>query len=126
MNLGGGSITSAELAGIVHGLQLTWEAGIRKVILQTDSTTALSLIDSATPHHSHYSQVAAIRRWLQRDWQVRPQHVYREANVVVDFLANRGHSLSVGIHRVTALDSSLAYWLYHDSIGVQTPRLIIV
>ncbi|CAL1361381.1 unnamed protein product [Linum trigynum] len=64
MNLGGGSINSDELAGIVHGLQITWEEGIRKVILQTNSTTALSLIDSATPHHSQYSYVAEIRRWL--------------------------------------------------------------
>ncbi|CAI0393094.1 unnamed protein product [Linum tenue] len=125
MNLGGGSVTSAELAGIVQGLKLTWEAGVRKVILQTDSTTAKHLIEVATPHHRHYTSVAEIRRWLARDWQVHIVHVYREANVVADYLANLGHLCSVGSHVIAAPDAALSYWLYHDIIGVGTTRFII-
>ncbi|CAI0433724.1 unnamed protein product, partial [Linum tenue] len=108
------------------GLQITWEAEIRKVVLQTDSSTTLKLIETATPHHSHYTSVTEIRRWLRRDWQVQIHHVFREANVVADHLANSGHALPVGLHRVIAPDSTLAYWLYHDCIGVQTPRSIPV
>ncbi|CAL1357025.1 unnamed protein product [Linum trigynum] len=60
-NLGGGSITRAELAGIAFGLRLPWEEGVRKVILQTDSCTAKILIENATPQHPHYTYVAEIR-----------------------------------------------------------------
>ncbi|CAI0547219.1 unnamed protein product, partial [Linum tenue] len=79
-NLGGGSITCAELTGIVYGLRLAWEEGARKVVLQTDSATAKSLIETASSNHPHYTWVAEVRRWLERPWTVRIDHVYREAN----------------------------------------------
>ncbi|CAI0393792.1 unnamed protein product [Linum tenue] len=80
----------------------------------------------ATPHHIHYTSVAEIRRWLAQDWQVLITHIYREANVVADYLANLGHSLPIGLHNIVNPDSVLAYWLYHDIIGVQTPRSFIL
>ncbi|CAI0470940.1 unnamed protein product [Linum tenue] len=73
-NLGGGSITRAELAGIAYGLRFAWEEGIRKVVLQTDSCTARTLIENATPQHPHYSCIAEIRQWLARPWLVRIEH----------------------------------------------------
>ncbi|CAI0389214.1 unnamed protein product [Linum tenue] len=123
-NLGGGSITRAELAGIVHGLKLAWEEGARKVLLQTDSNTAVTLIASATTNHPHYTTVAEIRRWLERPWQVKIEHVYREANFVADYLASLGHSLAVGMHVFDVPSTMLLYWLYFDRVGVQTPRLV--
>ncbi|CAL1392193.1 unnamed protein product [Linum trigynum] len=120
VNLGGGSITRAELAGIVHGLRLTWETGARKVLLQTDSAAAMSIIEKATHHHPHFTAVAEIKSWLSKDWQ----HVYREANVVADHLASIGHIWPIGLHVFDNPDSTLAYWLYYDIIGVQTPRAV--
>ncbi|CAI0375604.1 unnamed protein product [Linum tenue] len=50
VNLGGGSITHAELRGIAHGLRIAWDEGLRKVLLQTDSTTAISLLKDEDSH----------------------------------------------------------------------------
>ncbi|CAI0450237.1 unnamed protein product [Linum tenue] len=123
-NLGGGSITRAELAGIVYGLDLAWEQGARKVLLQTDSVTAKALIDSATEQHMHYTQVAEIRRRLDRDWTVRIDHVFREANFAADHLASIGHSHPVGVHVMDRPTTSLLYWLFFDRVGSETPRFV--
>ncbi|CAL1403368.1 unnamed protein product [Linum trigynum] len=123
-NLGGGSITRAELTRIVYGLKLAWEEGARKVVLQTDSATAKSLIETVSPNHPHYTRVAEIQRWLDRPWTVRIDHVYREANYVADHLASVGHSAPTVYHIINSPSSNLAYWLYYDTLGIQTPRLI--
>ncbi|CAI0436181.1 unnamed protein product [Linum tenue] len=123
-NLGGGSITRAELAGIAHGLRFAWEEGIRKVVLQTDSCTARTLIEKATPQHPHYSCVAEIRQWLARHWLVRIEHVFREANFVADHLASIGHSVPIGVHAIHNPSNTLLYWLYFDTLGIQTPRFV--
>ncbi|CAI0461378.1 unnamed protein product [Linum tenue] len=67
INLGGGSITHAELAGIAEGLRVAWEKGARKVVLQTDSAAALSLFQSTTSCHPHYTMTSTIRRLLERE-----------------------------------------------------------
>ncbi|CAI0405948.1 unnamed protein product [Linum tenue] len=123
-NLGGGSITRAELAGIVYGLDLAWEQGARKVILQTDSSTAKNLIDKATPSNIHFTQVAVIRQRLNRNWTVRIDHVFREANFATDYLASMGHSQSIGVHILDRPDTKLLYWLMFDRVGGETPRFV--
>ncbi|CAN1334380.1 Putative ribonuclease H protein At1g65750, partial [Linum perenne] len=75
-NIGNCSITRAELKAIVEGLKLAWSQGIRRVVIQTDLRAAVSI--------------------LQQEDGNTSQHVYREANCVADFLANLGHSYSVG------------------------------
>ncbi|CAL1367907.1 unnamed protein product [Linum trigynum] len=123
-NLGGGSITRAELAGIVYGLDLAWEQGARKVLLQTDSVTAKTLIENATEQHMHYSQISEIRRRLQRDWTVRIDHIFREANFATDHLASIGHSQTIGVHVMDRPCTSLLYWLFFDQVGSETPRFV--
>ncbi|CAI0467081.1 unnamed protein product [Linum tenue] len=123
-NLGGGSITHAELGGIVHGLRMAWEEGSRKVILQTDSTTAINLLKDADCHNPHYTLIAAIRELLARDWEIELVHVFREGNYVADYLASIGHSLPIGVHLIDIPSPTLRHWLYFDTIGVQTQRII--
>ncbi|CAI0559343.1 unnamed protein product, partial [Linum tenue] len=124
MNLGGGSITKAEIAGITDGLQIAWDLGLKKVQVQTDSKIAMQLLHEATSSNPHHCLIAAARRLLARDWQVEIIHMYREGNVVADFLASLGHSRGVGLHVLDRPNSSLNYWLFFDLLGVQTLRLI--
>ncbi|CAN1124095.1 Putative ribonuclease H protein At1g65750 [Linum perenne] len=35
---------------------------------------------------------------MGRDWEVKIQHIYREANYAADYLANLGHSFELGTH----------------------------
>ncbi|CAI0435262.1 unnamed protein product [Linum tenue] len=125
-NLGAGSITYAELAGIAFGLRLAWDEGCRKVKVQTDSATAAQLIHDATPGHIHFVQVATIRELLAREWEVQIDHVFREGNVVADYLASVGYSLPVGVHVFENPSPLLSRWLYFDLLGVQTPRSVII
>ncbi|CAI0401383.1 unnamed protein product [Linum tenue] len=124
MNLGGGSITRAELMGILQGLRCAWELGVRKVLLQTDSQAAIRIIEAATNTHPHYHIVLQVRRMVQCNWEVRIEHIYRESNMVADFLASTGHDLLVEIHPILAPDLRLHYWLLFDLVGSQTPRLV--
>ncbi|CAI0557978.1 unnamed protein product [Linum tenue] len=76
INLGRGSVTHAELAGIVQGLRLAWEAGYRRVEVRTDSSTAIKLIQTAADHNPHRGLIAAARQLLSLDWEVRINHVF--------------------------------------------------
>ncbi|CAL1401576.1 unnamed protein product [Linum trigynum] len=99
MNLGGGSITRAELMGMFHGLRCVW-LGVHKLKLHIDSRTALELVEMAMQFHPHYQLVLQIQRMLERGWEVWMGHIFKEGNVVVDFLASTGHLKPLDIHLV--------------------------
>ncbi|CAN1194204.1 hypothetical protein LINPERHAP2_LOCUS42433 [Linum perenne] len=44
MNLGICSITRAELRGVMTGLQIAWDRGFRRIIVQLDSRVAVQLL----------------------------------------------------------------------------------
>ncbi|CAL1388702.1 unnamed protein product [Linum trigynum] len=123
-NLGEGSITRAELARIAFGLKAAWEMGIRQVQVQTDSHAALRLVEGAGERHPHLALVSEVRRLLALDWQVEVIHVFREGNVVADYLASLGHGRPPGFHLVESHCPILNHWLLFDCMGVSTPRLV--
>ncbi|CAN1334386.1 Putative ribonuclease H protein At1g65750, partial [Linum perenne] len=96
-NIGNCSITRAELKAIVEGLKLAWSQGIRRVVIQTDLRAAVSILQQEDGNTSqHAALVTEFRELRSREWVLSLSHVYREANCVADFLANLGHSYSVG------------------------------
>ncbi|CAN1179908.1 hypothetical protein LINPERHAP2_LOCUS34480, partial [Linum perenne] len=60
------------------------------------------------------------------DWDIRIEHVYREANCGADYLANFGHSCNFGLHLFSQPDSTLAQWLRYDLVGGALPRAILI
>ncbi|CAN1152298.1 Putative ribonuclease H protein At1g65750 [Linum perenne] len=94
----------AELKGIIEGMKLAWDKGIRKLRIQSDSKVAVDLLCSGMADLIH--------------------HIYREANFAADFLANLGHSYDLGIHVVEFSDVTLQYWLNFDLLGIYTLRFI--
>ncbi|CAN1128972.1 Putative ribonuclease H protein At1g65750 [Linum perenne] len=126
-NLGRCSITRAELRGLIVGLDLAWEVGIRKLVARVDSTTVINLINAEEePSHQHSGEINTLRRLLRQDWEVLLSHTYREGNRAADYLASLGHSLPLGTHRVPLSDCNLGYFLRLDCMGITEPRLIIV
>ncbi|CAI0468084.1 unnamed protein product [Linum tenue] len=80
---------------------MAWEKGYRKVLLQLDSTTAINIITSHEQTEDRYHNlIQQLQGLIHRNWEVRISHIYREGNKVVDFLANKGHSVSIGYHVV--------------------------
>ncbi|CAN1264564.1 Putative ribonuclease H protein At1g65750 [Linum perenne] len=124
-NLGRCSITRAELRGIIGGLNLAWDAGARRVMVQVDSRAAVNLISKAgNPCHQHAGEVTLIHQLLNREWEVMISHIYREGNQAADYLADIGHGLPTGTHSINVMDSTLCYFLRRDCMGISEPRLI--
>ncbi|CAN1124799.1 Putative ribonuclease H protein At1g65750, partial [Linum perenne] len=119
INLGSCSIMRAELRGIIEGMNLAWEKGIRKLCIQTDSKAAVDILTCAENHlNRHTSLVQQFQGLKARNWVVQIHHIYREANFAADYMANLGQSLELGAHVFQFPNSSLLYWLRYDLIGV--------
>ncbi|CAN1838684.1 Putative ribonuclease H protein At1g65750 [Linum perenne] len=75
--------------------------------------------------HQHAALVAEFRELCARNWEVSLVHVFREANFAADYLANLGHSCSIGLHLFPYPDPTLAHWLRYDLFGVAAPRAVL-
>ena len=101
MSIGKETITGAELKGIHQGLYLAWELGFRKIIVETDSTAALNLIESSDDSpYTHTKVVREIKNLLRRCLEVRLKHILREANFYADALTLRALNLSISTHMI--------------------------
>ncbi|EEF37630.1 conserved hypothetical protein [Ricinus communis] len=60
--------------------------------------------------------ISEIHRLLQRNWQVKVSHVYREANFAADFMAGMALSLSTGVHCFSEPPLGIGAWLSHNII----------
>ncbi|CAL1375573.1 unnamed protein product [Linum trigynum] len=124
-NLGVCTITRAEIMAAIRGLQMAWKNGYRKVLLQLDSTTAINILTSQDQiEHRYHNLVLQFQRLLQQNWEVKISHIYREGNKVADFLANKGHSASIGFHIFESADPGLNFWILYDVLGITQNRLI--
>ena len=122
------SSVTAELWAIYVGLQLTWDRGYRKVILESDSRVVIGLINGDTVSRDrNFNLVLKIKGILGRDWEVKSFHVYREANCVADWLANYGITRDLLDRESDVLEdppAGIYTLLYYDLIGFTIPCLI--
>ncbi|CAN1845039.1 Putative ribonuclease H protein At1g65750 [Linum perenne] len=126
-NLGRCSVTRVELQGAIHGLELAWNMGFRRVELQMDSSVAIDLfMATEEPMHQHAGEVLSFRELRTRDWSINIRHLYREGNKVADFLANRGHDFPFGSHSFPLSDCNLSYFLRYDCLGISEPRHVLI
>lgn len=126
-NLGNCSVLLEELWGILTGLELAWELGFRNILLESDSHNAVSLL---TKNHSQTHLCRAIlnsiKSYLQRNWRVQVYHIYREGNVVADWLANFLISLPCGIHVFSSPPSRCTLPLKQDMTRTVFNRRILL
>ncbi|KAL5844546.1 hypothetical protein ACOSQ3_010601 [Xanthoceras sorbifolium] len=86
---GVGFVIEAEFRAIFERLNIAWDASFRKVVIECDSSTAVSLISrSIGVNHPYFS--------IDGDWSCVVSLIYREGNKVVDGLASLGHSMDLG------------------------------
>ncbi|CAN1163136.1 Putative ribonuclease H protein At1g65750 [Linum perenne] len=125
-NLGGCSITRAELRGILEGMNLAWNCGVRKLMIQTDSACAIQLLrDMRNYDHQHASLMLQFEEMLKHDWEVKMQHIYREGNFLADHLANIGHLFPFGLHLIDSSTPAVAHWIAYDRLRSSQPRLVL-
>ncbi|KAE8727763.1 Coatomer subunit zeta-2 [Hibiscus syriacus] len=94
------TIMEAKLWGVYEGLNVAWNLGVQKVILETYSLEVTNMLqrndgDSHTTLHHHISSL------LKKDWEVKIEHIFREGNRIADCVArmnrveDRRHKLYV-------------------------------
>jgi ribonuclease HI len=77
-------------------LGIVWELNYRHIFLKSHSVLTVKYIGTAIPLEGvRRNLVALCQEFLKRDWEVRVRHIYREANQVADFLAEKAFSLPI-------------------------------
>ena len=126
MNIGFGSVTTAELWGLFQGLNITWDRGIRYLIAEVDSQCVSQLISSTSLiPNAHFSLIIAIKELMSRQWLITIKHIYREANFAADSMAKLVGSLPLELHVLENPPGRLDYWLCNDTYGISFPRSVL-
>ncbi|CAN1788008.1 Putative ribonuclease H protein At1g65750 [Linum perenne] len=121
------SITRAEIRAVITGLELVWEAGHRKALLQIDSrAVGFFLTDVGDINHQFAREVSRFHELFGRSWLVDIRHIYREGNYAANYLASLTYGLNPWIHMVHCSDSSLYYILLYDSLKNFVPRTNLI
>ncbi|XP_061340010.1 uncharacterized protein LOC133286593 [Gastrolobium bilobum] len=77
-----------ELWGVLRGLELTWREGYRNIIIESDSSSVITVLTMNGEAVRECHLIARIRTWLNRSWSVNLMHTYREGNVCVNWMTN--------------------------------------
>ncbi|KAH9768779.1 putative ribonuclease H protein [Citrus sinensis] len=126
INLGACSVLTAELWGLYHGLCMASQRGFRRIWVEVDSKPVTQILaNPTTPVNEHHSPILAIRELLSRDWIVRVNHIYREANIAADFLASFSLPFPLGLQLLTDTSPILQSILNNDVSGVDHSRLVV-
>lgn len=115
---------SAELFAIAHGLACAWDGGHRKVICESDSLMALTMVEQGVNGcHPHATMVNHIRGLRNREWELQFSHVLREGNGCADWLAKQGSSTRTPFSTYLVCPPELSSTLLADTLGVARLRL---
>ncbi|XP_072074464.1 uncharacterized protein [Arachis hypogaea] len=126
VNIGKGTAFTAEAWGILHGLKLAWDLGFKKIILETDSKIAFQILSKREERDNHPETIIrSISQLIQRDWNVKLCHTYREGNKSADWLAKESLQACLGFHFIDTMPTGLRNIIDDDARGVSLPRFII-
>ncbi|KAL4386403.1 hypothetical protein GQ457_09G026060 [Hibiscus cannabinus] len=81
------SVVEAELWGIATGMDLAWNLGCRHLIIESDSSEALQMVQQHDSGSDPYIIVSYIRQFCNKDWNILFSKVARSNNLVADWLA---------------------------------------
>ena len=121
------SVVEVELWGVWHGLNVTWNLGYHRAILEVDSQAVTKLISLQILDFHPLSQLMLnIQQILCRDQSVQILHTWREGNKAVDFCVGMGHHISEDFIEFTNPPQGLNHIIWADMSGVAWPRLCIL
>lgn len=124
-HIGEGSVLTAELWGIVSGLEIAWDTGYRKIWIESDSLTSVNLIkNGCSKLRSYYALVHRAVELLARDWEACISHHHREGNRVADSLANSAANNVAGLTLFPNPPNFCIPLLRDDLSGTSFPRSI--
>ncbi|KAK2371494.1 heat shock 70 kDa protein [Trifolium repens] len=90
--VGSCSVCVAKLWGVLEELKYTWNLGFKLVEFHIDFQVVVVKIiqEDGTSSPSCWSLVRRIQQFIEREWEIKIQHFYCEANKCDDILPNLG------------------------------------
>ncbi|XP_027350466.1 TMV resistance protein N-like [Abrus precatorius] len=123
-SLGVTTTVKAELHTICQGLITAWDLGYRNVLVETDSSEAIHLIEEANiEDHAYGDLLAGIHSLKQRNWSLNLIHSLREDNACADILAKLGAEQHKVYCFLADPPEQLRLALMADALNVQLPCL---
>lgn len=108
-------ILSAEIWGILKGLELAWEKGFRRVIMESDSNEAVGLVCNVCPTiHPLAPLIQRTKEMMGKNWEVRMRHCFREENAAANWLANEAARSNGRMVFLEAAPEGLAHVIQKD------------
>ncbi|KAG7579386.1 Ribonuclease H domain [Arabidopsis thaliana x Arabidopsis arenosa] len=125
LNIGRCSAPLAELWGVYYGLYLTWDRKVSRLVVEVDSEMVVGFLKTGiNDTHPLSFLVRLCHDFISRDWIVRIDHVYREANFLADGLAEFAFSLPLGFHLLNSVPEAVASVMSADTLGTFCPRRV--
>ncbi|KAI4313562.1 hypothetical protein L6164_026527 [Bauhinia variegata] len=126
--LGYCSSMKAEILAIYTGLAEAWRLGFRNLIIESDSKSAVDLVNRGCSASGKLAKsIKKARKYLRKEWQVNIVYIPREYNGVADWLSKFSHEFHVGLHELKKPPKGCSKFLLEDeSYAVCFPRSIIV
>ncbi|KAE8704648.1 hypothetical protein F3Y22_tig00110450pilonHSYRG01155 [Hibiscus syriacus] len=91
------SVLEAELWGVLDGLLLAWDCGLREVIVELDSRDAWRLLQQGAAMERVSSLVPHLVECMARSWRLQFVHVVREGNQAADHMAKLAWGWQYGL-----------------------------
>lgn len=125
IKMGNGSAYQAEVFAIWQGLQLAWDRGFERVIIESDSAMAIHQIMKPIEQASHWDPIVQkCKDLLARNWECVLKKIYREGNTCADVMASSFYHLNNGLHVFDNPPPEVAFSLLGDRMGIVRPRAI--
>ncbi|KAL4331840.1 hypothetical protein GQ457_07G045030 [Hibiscus cannabinus] len=77
----------AELCGLFIGIQIAWDIGLKKLLIQSDSKEAIKLLNAKDAASNNCALVRSIARLRNLRWETSIQWIPRTGNEPADMLA---------------------------------------
>ena len=104
---------------------MVWDLGYRRIQVGIDNCSVVQLLKENNANVNELSTIIEmIKELMRRDWSIQIDHIYREANSAVDFLATHALRLPVGVYFFNYVPLGLSSILYSDMCGVAHPHFV--
>ncbi|KAL4373270.1 hypothetical protein AHAS_Ahas05G0065000 [Arachis hypogaea] len=104
---------------------MAWSLGMQRVIIDMDYSEGLESINKGIKDkYYHNPQLQQIFQRVNKPWELKFQHVYREANQSADWMAKKGCGMLMGFHFIDQPPEVIVPMLSDDVIGANVPRPI--
>ncbi|KAE8709563.1 hypothetical protein F3Y22_tig00110330pilonHSYRG00173 [Hibiscus syriacus] len=110
-----------SIEGILEGLQIAWQHGYEKIVVQSDSSAAVQLL-SPPSADSPFAFVRSIAMLMDRPWFIEFKTICREANTAADFIAKQPAPSDGSAFIFDSFSTPLLDFLHRDIHG---PRTIV-